>query len=432
MAMRKALGCALAVAAGLAAAGCSVAGAPPATTAVVTGGSATGSGISLAGAAPIQRESGPPPAAISRYRWSVLASSPLGPRSQELLVMDGGTLLELSGLSGASNTSAGKVSADAAAFDIATGRWHRIASIPGIAATSPDSWSPVSAWAGQELLVANGPLRSCAAGCWTGAALYDPAGDRWSMLTPPKQFDGLSVTAAAWTGRELIVAAADSIRERLGVGAYDPATGRWQVITPALPRHHPSRGAELVAADGRVILWSLWDRIMPVKNGGTEASGVDVLAMRQLGTWQDVTASWPQHQPPVDSPLFTGTAILLSPGQIWCGYSCIPTPTWNPGYFANPVTLARTIIPAGPLGQVNPTFTWTGDAIIAANVDGDEVDRPGHEVLPGDMALWDPATGHWTTLQSVPGRPHMSATPVWTGTGLLALTDDGSLLAFRG
>jgi len=398
--------CAFTMAAWLVAAGCAVAG-PAARTAA------------YARAAP-----------VSGFRWSVLASSPLAPRSSAVLVMDGGTLLELSGLTGATNTSAGKVSADAAAFDPATGRWHRIASIPGIAASSPDSWNPVSAWAGRELLVANGPLRSCAAGCWTGAALYDPAANRWSALTPPKQLDGLTVDAAAWTGRELVVAAVDGNRQRLGVADYDPATRRWQVITPALPRKHPPRMAELVAADGRVILWSLWDRVIPMKGGFSEYAGVDVLAMRQLGTWRNVTGKWPQGQL-VASPVFTGTAILISPGQIWCGWYCIPPFTWNPGYFANPATLARTVIPLGPLGEVNPAFIWTGDAIIAVNLDS-EVSGPGISIQLDDMALWDPASRHWTRLPAPPGRPAMSVTPLWTGTELLALADDGHLLSFHG
>jgi len=419
--MRKALVCAMAMAAGLAAAGCS--GARPVTvsTAVTTR-------TALATAAPSQRPSGPPPGVIARFRWSVLGNSPLGPRSEELLTMAGDQLVELGGLVGVTNESPGHVSPDAAAFDPATGRWRRLASIPGSATSSPDMWSPVSLWTGRDLLVANGPLRSCAAGCWTGAALFSPAEDRWSTLTAPKQLDGLTIDAAAWTGTAIVVAAVDGKHERLGVGAYNPATRRWQVITPTLPKGHPTQWAELVAADGRIILWSLWDRVTSTTYGSGETAGVDVLAMRQLGTWRDVTGDWPQNKLVV-SPVFTGTAILLSPGQIWCG-NCIPPYTWNPGYFADPVTLARTVIPAGPLGEVNPQFIWTGDAIIADNADA-ESSGPGGQIRPGDLALWDPATGHWTKLRPVPGSLRMSATPVWTGTELLAVADNGQLLAFH-
>jgi hypothetical protein len=407
------------VAAGLAAASCARAR-PVTAAAAAYAGPARADSVQ-----PRPRES----ARVSSFRWSILASSLLGHRSQPLLAMADGKLLELSGLANVTSRSPGSVSPAAAAFDPATGRWHRIASIPGIAASSPGSWNPVIAPAGRELLVANGPVGSCAAGCWPGAALYDPAANRWSRLTPPRQLDGLAIQAASWTGQKIIVAAVDSAHEKLGVAAYDPATRHWQVITPALPRRHPPRIAAMAAADGRVILWSLWDRVTATRDGFSEYAGVDVLAMRHLGTWRNVTGRWPQDQL-VTSPVPAGTAILVSPGQIWCGWYCIPPYTWNPGYFANPATLARTIIPSGPLGEVNPAFIWAGNAIIAVNL-GSSVSGPGIQIQPDDMALWDPASRHWTRLPAPPGRPAMSVTPLWTGTELLALTDNGQLLSLH-
>ena len=67
---------------------------------------------------------GPSAAEISRYRWSKLPASPLGPRSQPLLVWADTELLELGGLK--NGTTAG----NSVAFNPATRRWHRIAS-PG-------------------------------------------------------------------------------------------------------------------------------------------------------------------------------------------------------------------------------------------------------------------------------------------------------------
>lgn len=384
----------------------------------------------LAAAPSTAPSAAPSPTAISKFHWSTLASSPLGPRTQEVQAMVGGELLEVSGLVNVTSKSLGKVSAAAAAYDPATRRWHRIASVPGVAAASANSWSPVSTLAGRELLVADGPVKACGNGCWTGAALYNTAANRWSALKPPRQLDGLTIEAAAWTGRQLIVAAVDNIRERLAVAAYDPATRHWQVITPVLPRNHPPRIADLVAAGGRVIFWSLWDKVIPNKNGFGEYAGVDVFAMRQLGKWRDATGSWPQEQL-VTSPVFTGDSILVSPGQIWCGFGCIPPFTSFPGYFANPATLARSVIPAGPLGEVNPAFVWADDAVIAVNADSYAA-GPGISIQADDMALWDPASRHWTRLAAPPGRPFISVTPLWTGTELLALADSGKLLAFHG
>ncbi len=119
----------------------------------------------------------------------------------------------------------------------------------------------------------------------------------------------------------------------MGVGAYDPAARHWQVITPVLPAGHPARSVAMVATVRRVILWSLWDRVKTYKNTLVDRVGVDVLALGQDGTWRDVTGGWPQNED-VKSPVFTGAAIVVSPGQAWCGTRCVPpTPgipaTWQ-------------------------------------------------------------------------------------------------------
>ena len=117
--------------------------------------------------------------------------------------------------------------------------------------------------------------------------------------------------------------------------------------------------------------------------------------------------------------------------------------TWNPGYFADPATLTRTIIPAGPLGEANPAFVWTGRAIIAVNLDAAIGGRG--PIRPDDMALWDGSAGRWLRLPAPPDYPRLastgrfipasevapSAAPIWTGTELLALTDTGHLLGFH-
>jgi hypothetical protein len=98
--------------------------------------------------------------AAAGFRWSAQASSPLGARTSPLVVWAGRQLLEIGGLTanGSKATSAG------AAFDPATGRWHRIAPVPGDAAVSTGgSWGlsqyPASAWTGKYLAVALGRRR---------------------------------------------------------------------------------------------------------------------------------------------------------------------------------------------------------------------------------------------------------------------------------
>jgi|SRR6266699_3837440 len=120
-----------------------------------------------------------------------------------------------------------------------------------------------------------------------------------------------------------------------------------------------------------------------------------------------------------------------SPAEIWCG-GCSPPFAYTPGYLADPATLHRTVLPLGPLGDANPPFVWAGRAVIAVNLDA-TITGPGKHGLhirPGDIAAWDPASG-WRTLPAIPARPNISATPIWTGTALLALTDQGRLLSLH-
>jgi hypothetical protein len=130
----------------------------------------------------------------------------------------------------------------------------------------------------------------------------------------------------------------------------------------------------------------------------------------------------------VVSPVFTGSSILLSPGEIWCGSACSPPPSTGQGYLVDPVTLRETAIPLGPLGQTNPFLVWASGAVIAVNLDA-SVSGPGVSIQPGEMARW--ASGQWSMLPDLPGNPPLAAVPVWTGSRLLALAVTGRLYASR-
>jgi hypothetical protein len=135
-------------------------------------------------------------ASVAGFRWFMLASSPLGSRSDPLVAWAGGQLLEFGGLVGPSSRAANV----GAAFDPATGRWHRIAPVPAAAGNLDGPTGPTatlaSAWTGEYLAVASGLVKSCpqagpttaesatsataAIACWTGVALYDPTANRWT------------------------------------------------------------------------------------------------------------------------------------------------------------------------------------------------------------------------------------------------------------
>ena len=371
--------------------------------------------------------SGPTAAQIARYRWSALPSSPLGPRTSPLLTWTGSELIEIGG-PGPRGTSP----LAAAAYTPATGRWRTIAPLPS--GTAAGLWAkngpaPVSVWTGHELVVTSGswgtPLPPRAEGA--PVFLYDPVSNTWTttslpirtQITPPPDL------VAAWTGRDVVLAGVSS--GHIHVAFYDPATGRWTASDPAVPAGHPARYVSLLAAGDRLILWSLW-----YTTGANPKYGADVLALGPSGTWRNVTGAWPQFQNPVTSPSYTGSEILMSPGQLWCGL-CSHPPFAFPGYFADPVTLHRTSIPAGPIGKSAPVYVWTGHAIIAIDAETEIGGPHGLTMRPGDAALFDPAARRWQRLPAVPGHPYpASGAPLWTGTQLLYLATNGSLLTFRG
>ena len=387
--------------------------------------------LGAAGPAPVTRHDrlGPSAAQIARFRWSTLTPSPLGKSSNPVVAMAGKELIELS-----QNRRDGMTFG--AAFNPATRRWHLIASLPGNVGFD----SGVTAWTGHQLFFVGlnpPPCGRQGAICLRSAGLYDPATNHWTITVLPAAMDTMFRLAAAWNGRDIILAAADSSNARLRVASYDPITGHWQMITPALSPRHPPRFVAMVATSDRTILWSLWDRQKIITNHPPiNTPGVDVLALGPDGSWRNVTGHWPQKQT-VESPVFTAQAILVSPGGLFCGVACSSHLAISRGYYADTATLRRTLIPTGPLAAPvapapdsigEPTYIWTGRSIIAMNLVGRF--PPPHPLPLDATALYDPAARRWTRLPTPPDHPALAATPVWTGTELLALTARGNLLAF--
>jgi len=385
--------------------------------------------LDQAGPWPVTRHGwqGPSATRIARFHWSTLARSPLGKRSSPVIAMAGKELIELS-----HNRPGGTTFG--AAFNPASRRWHLIATLPGNVGFD----AGVTAWTGHQLFFVglNAACGTPGAICLRSAGLYNPANNHWTITALPRAMRTMFRLAASWNGRDIVLAAADSSVGRLRVASYDPVTGHWQIITPALPPRHPPRFVAMVATSDRTILWSLWAREKITANNHTDVVGVDVFALDADGTWRNVTGHWPQKQT-VESPVFTGDSILVSPGALFCGVACSPHVAILHGYFADAATLRRTLVPTGPLAESvaaapgsggEPPYIWTGRAIIAVNLAG-RITRP-HPLQPDAIALYNPDTNVWTRLPTPPGHPALAAIPVWTGTELLALTARGNLLAF--
>jgi hypothetical protein len=360
---------------------------------------------------------------LARSRWSLLARSPLGPRFGATLAWDGRQLIDLGG----THHGTGPLPAlhSAAAFNPVTRTWRRIAGVPpGVQAVNT-----ASVWTGRRLFVfgAAAGVQSSTAGC-CAAGLYDPATGRWSA-SARAPLDRLGSVTAVWDGRRVIVAGVRTSRAAgIEAAAFDPATGVWARLDPPSETAHPALALAIVATDRGVVLWSMWGRSrQTAPRSFTILSGVDVDRLAGNGRWTAATARWPQHDT-VDQPIFTGSRVLLAPGQIWCGPCSHPAPIDSHGYSVDPATLRRSALPHGPLDDLGPQVLWTGAAELSFNAGG-EITGPHVRVLPGDLAIFDPATGRWRRAGRAPRAPG-DAPAVWADGRLFVLGRRGWMMAF--
>jgi hypothetical protein len=371
-----------------------------------------------------QLGSGPDADGLAKFTWSALPPSPLGPRDKPLLTVAGPDVLELGGLRNDHPVN------DGAAFNLKTGRWSKIAAVPG----SVGFDQAVSVWTGRELFVTDGVPEFCKAAhsfppevCTPHAGLYDPVHNRWSTTQLPRAMDGLDPVAAVWSGRLVVLAALDAAHGDLVVGAYAPATGRWQIITPHLPAGHPPSLIRMVATSEQVVMWSGWLVNKPSAND----AGIDVFAFPDnrpdpVHPWRNVAGNWPQYRN-LGPPIYTGNAILFPPAMHWCSICGGDYHVFN-GFFVISGALDRTVsVRTGPFSFQLPAFVWTGRLIIAV-VPGSGNPLPFKLT---DLAEYNPSTSAWRPLAASPRDAHTDTLPVWTGSELLVVTEQGTVLALH-
>lgn len=183
-------------------------------------------------------------------KWRSIAAAPLSTRENPTIVWTGHEMIVWGGLSNGTTTAADRV--EGAAYDPATDSWRELP-----ASGAERNELSAAAWTGKEMVVCLTSVVST--GLPSGPAVvglaYDPETNRWrdiasSPLSPREQ------TAFAWTGHELVVWGGISFtsgRETVADGAaYDPATDRWRSLaeSPLTSRW----GATMAWADGLVIV----------------------------------------------------------------------------------------------------------------------------------------------------------------------------------
>jgi hypothetical protein len=360
-------------------------------------------------------------AVLAHGQWSVLARSPLRVRYGPTVVWDGTELLEIGGTAGGRLGGAPRDSG--AAYDPARSRWFRVAPAP--AAVLPAD--AASVWTGHQVFIYGGPTLPTQAAT-NVAGLYDPSSNRWTV-TGTAPVGPVNQAVAVWTGATVVLAGLTrGNRQRLEVASYDPATKKWTSADPPIRAGHTPLAIAMVNTDHGVLLWSMWGRTQKIsKTEFVDYSGIDVYRLLSSGTWSNVTGSWPQHQT-VTTPIFTGTQVLLAPGQDWCGACSQPPPFDEHGDQVNPTTLRLRAIPHGPLDDLGPQIIWTGTAEISFNHSG-QITGPAENVRPGDIAIWNPTTRRWARGPRAP-KQIGDAPAVWSGHQLLVLAEDDALLSY--
>jgi hypothetical protein len=170
-----------------------------------------------------------------------LAPSPLAPSQGPVGAWTGHELvLFSSGFDPAAGKPYPAKLARAAAYNPVTDTWRRITPLPN----SAPGFSGAAAWDGREVLVAGDGASGRA------AFAYDPATDRQRALAPMPF--GLRNISAFWTGRRLLVWGGSEAGRGF---AYDPGADRWSVV-PLAPLHGLATaldwtGRSLVVASGR-------------------------------------------------------------------------------------------------------------------------------------------------------------------------------------
>ncbi len=296
--------------------------------------------------------------------------------------------------------------------------WHRIAAIPdGLGTDMQDAF-----WTGSDLVVLHrGPAAAHGAAAPV-AAIYTPASNTWSVVgfpLPAQSGCEPQSCAVASLGDRIVFA--EVVSGRLMAYDYSLSTRSWQRLHVSLPASHRVSQLSMIAADGRLILWSSWNSGPGFSLGKAGTWGVDVRTMNADGVWRAV-AGWPQNLVYfTPQSAANGQILLVSAG----GESHLPA-----AYLVDAATLKLRPVTAAPLIP-GATQIWTGAAVVAV---GAASSFPYPHAPNYAVTVLDPSTGRWS--RPVTGPPGQSpalldfpVSVIWAGTQLV-VTDGQFVYAF--
>lgn len=349
----------------------------------------------------------PVPLPVAGGTWKPIAPGSLGPRSEAVAVWTGTEMLVTGGLVMYQQAT------DSAAYDPATNRWRMLTARP-----EPDHVVRDGAWTGRELVVFSVPRDQLGATAPIAGAAYDPSADRWrSIAPPPAEVTGPDTSAimAGWTGTRVVlyVLTRSDAKQAGGRAAlYDPEADRWTVLPPIA----------VSLADGRAVVVDGTVAVLGICSG---TDGPEPRVFRYDPTVQAWHTSPPAPVPvvgyPQVDPLWTGRELFIG--------------SWNrdkPAAVYDPVTGQwRTVAAPGysgryqepqplPAGRVGLFVSDPGSSIGVYDHDRDAWagtgQPPGIRPSGGNLVSTGPAVIWWGPAQrdGYPRFDEPSAAWLWT------------------
>jgi len=345
---------------------------------------------------------------IASSRWSYLPAAPIRGRTSAVGAWTGTQML----IWGGATARQEQLFADGAAYDPASRAWSTLPAAP-IAGRVGAS----SVWTGQSLFIWGGFTTPDAVAPTSDGALYTPADHSWVTL-PPAPVPGYQQVVALRSGELVILLSTPRGGDGsvVHVQSYRPATNSWSRLPDLnLPAGHDVGQVAAIAVSDQIYLWSLWAHTTTISpNATSTASGIEGFTFDMTSRrWTSNTLAGPSVRNVV-GPLWTGQQILLPASYPFCGGCSGPMMFNRTGLMLNPANSATSVIPHGPVDDLNATYLWTGAALLAVNSQGSI-----NSSSPGQGAVWDPTTTRWATLPESPAGSASDPVTIWTGTSLL-------------
>lgn len=359
-------------------------------------------------------QTGPNAAEIANGHWSFLPPAPIAGRQDPATAWTGTQML----VWGGSAQGSDHLYSDGASFDPAASRWRLLPRSP----LGPRTRA-ASVWTGSEWFIWGGyddESGSTPHSASTGA-LYDPSTAAWRSVSR-SPLSARVDAHALWTGRQVLVvggwspSTVGSGATFLELAAYDPSTDRWTTL-PSIParqgKGQPYRvNATLVG--GRLEVWVGWAYSETHGNTGTSTGGVYTSGFDLVAQSWTAPVVWTHF---LSSPISTGDGVLMAAEDFRPNpYAHGPGPQFNlRGGQLDLRNGAWRQISHGPVDDSRPQSVWTGRALLSFNGSTQKGSQ-----LPGDAAVWDPATDRWFSLPKAPraGEGDQLAA-VWTGQELI-------------